>query len=189
MEFAQQLVREKKDLFIKVNGGIALPAAGTIYWLGLAVAGFYLSPRNRFLISAFTSGMIFPLGLLLSKPMKSDIMTKSAFTGLLLPAFASMLMFWPLAIAGSSNDISFFPLALTIGMGIHWPVIGWMYDGKVFIWHGIVRAVGCTILWYTFPEGRFTIIPFFVAMVYLITIFGIKREVNQAIMERSSTVV
>ncbi len=187
MTFEEQLIREKRNLLIKANGGIALPAAGTIYWLGLMIAGIYLTPRNWFPIAAFTSGLIFPLGLLLAKPLKSDIMIKSVFNNLLLPAFTCMLMFWSLAIAGASSDISFFPLALAIGMGIHWPIIGWMYGGRVFIWHGIVRAVGCVVLWYLFPEQRFVIIPAFVAMVYFITVFGIRREVRLAILENAKT--
>lgn len=183
MDFSQQLQLQKRDFLIKANGGIALPAAGTIYWLALGVAGLYLKPQTWFLVGAFSSGLIFPLGILLSKPLKSNIFVSTPLSDLIAPALISMLMFWPLAIAGSSANISFFPLALAVGMGMHWPVIGWMYGKRVFLYHGIARAVGCTMLWYIFPDQRFVIIPAFVSVVYLASIVGIKREVNIAVKE------
>ena len=184
MEFKDQLAFEKRDFLIKANGGIALPAAGCIYWLALSIAGIYLTPKMWFLASAFSSGLIFPLGLLLAKPLKSNVMISTPLTSLTGPALISMLMFWPLAIAGSSTNVSFFPLALAVGMGMHWPVIGWMYGKKVYLFHGVARALGATMLWYVFPDQRFVLIPAFVSIIYLITIFGIKREVNLALKEQ-----
>lgn len=46
--------------------------------------------------------------------------------------------------------------------------------------HAIVRAIGAFIIWTWIPEGRFTLIPFWVAAVYLVTVAAIvvaaKRE-------------
>jgi hypothetical protein len=183
MDFSQQLRLQKRDFLIKANGGIALPAAGTLYWLALGIAGLYLKPQSWFLVAAFSSGLIFPLGILLSKPLKSNIFVSTPLSNLIGPALISMLMFWPLAIAGSAANISFFPLALAVGMGMHWPVIGWMYGKKVFLYHGVVRAVGSTALWYIFPDLRFVIIPMFVSLVYVVSIIGIRREVSMALKE------
>jgi hypothetical protein len=183
MEFKDQLEAEKRNFFIRANGGISLPAAGCIYWLALGIAGFYLKPQTWFIVSAFTSGLIFPLGLLLSKPLKTDIKVPSPLNGLIAPALISMMMFWPLAIAGASSNVSFITLALAVGMGIHWPVIGWMYGRKVYLLHGVIRTIGATMLWYIFPEQRFVLIPVFVSLAYLITIFGIRREVAAAVKE------
>lgn len=180
MEFKDQLEAEKRSFFIKANGGQSLPAAGCIYWFALGIAGFYLKPQTWFIVSAFTSGLIFPLGLLLSRPLKADIKVSSPLNGLIAPALISMMTFWPLAIAGTSSDVSFITLALAVGMGIHWPVIGWMYGRKVYLLHGIIRTIGATMLWYVFPEQRFVLIPIFVSLAYLITIFGIRREVGTA---------
>jgi hypothetical protein len=186
MDFKDQLTAEKRSFFIRANGGIALPAAGCMYWLGLSVAGYFLKPQMWFFVSAFSSGLIFPLGLLLSKPLKSDILkTASPLNGIIGPALIAMAMFWPLAIAGAASNVSFITLALAIGMGIHWPVIGWMYGRKVYLLHGIIRTVGTTMLWYIFPDQRFVLIPVFVSLAYLITIFGIKRELAAALKEEA----
>ncbi|NOT73602.1 MAG: hypothetical protein HOP08_01650 [Cyclobacteriaceae bacterium] len=185
MEFLQQLAKEKKDFLIRANGGIGLPAAGTVYWVALAIAGTKLTPQQWYPVAAAASGLIFPLGILLARPLKSDVLAKSPLTSLMLPALIGMLMFWPLAIAGASIDVSFFPLALAVGMGMHWPVVGWMYGGKIFLFHGIARAVGCTFLWFAFPDERFVWIPIYVAVIYFVTILGIRREVKIAIAETS----
>lgn len=179
MELKELLRQEKRNAFLKANGGLALPAAGFLYWLALGIAGLYLPPRMWFLVAAFSSGLIFPLGLLLAKPLKSDIMSKSALTDLLLPAFVSMLMFWPLAFAGAQNNLSFVPLAIGVGMGIHWPVVGWLYGRWLYLGHAVVRAVGATALWYAFPDTRFVMVPLFVSGVYLITVFVIKADVKR----------
>ncbi len=180
MELKELLIIEKRKFLIKANGGIALPAAGGIYWLVVGIAGFYLEPKAWIPIACFCTGLIFPLGMLLAKPLKADVMAKSALTTLLFPALLSMLTFWPLAFAGATGNPSFIPLAVGVGMGMHWPVIGWMYGGKSFLAHFIIRTVGSTVLWYALPDHRFTAIPLFISLVYLITIFGINWEVKQA---------
>jgi len=180
MELKELLIIEKRNFLIKANGGIALPAAGFIYWLGAGIAGFYLAPKAWIPIACFCTGLIFPIGMLLAKPLKSDIMAKSELGSLLLPALLSMLTFWPLAFAGAAGNPGFIPLAVGVGMGMHWPVVGWMYGGKSFLAHFLIRTIGSTALWYALPDDRFTIIPFFVAGVYLITIFGIRWEVELA---------
>ncbi|MBL0744364.1 DUF7010 family protein [Chryseolinea lacunae] len=186
MNLKESLLLEKRNAFINANGGLALPVAGFIYWLALGIAGLYVAPRFWFPLAAFTSGLIFPLGLALAKPMKSDLMVKSALTNLLLPAFVSMLMFWPLAFAGARADLSFVPLAIGVGMGIHWPVIGWTYGRPLYMAHAIARTVGCTVLWYTLPDQRFVAIPFFVSAAYLATVFAIKADVKKARREKET---
>jgi hypothetical protein len=177
---AELLVTEKRNFLIKANGGIGLPAAGFIYWLGVGIAGFYLTPQTWYGVACFATGLIFPLGILLAKPLKSDVLAKSEISSVLFPALISMLMFWPLAIAGGMLDVSFVPLAIGVGMGLHWPVIGWMYGGKSFMAHAFVRTIGCTLIWFALPAHRFTILPLYVAFVYFVTVLAIKAEVAMA---------
>jgi hypothetical protein len=118
---AELLVTEKRNFLIKANGGIGLPAAGFIYWLGVGIAGFLSHTTNLVRGSLFCHWLNFPLGILLAKPLKSDVLAKSEISSVLFPALISMLMFWPLAIAGGMLDVSFVPLAIGVGMGLHWP--------------------------------------------------------------------
>ena len=180
MNISEELVFEKKKYIIEANGGISLPAAGVVYWLALGVAGFYLEPNEWALLGFITSGLIFPLGMLLSKPLKANLMVKTPLSSLIFPAMVSMFLIWPIIIAGYLTSISLVPLFLAIGMSLHWPAIGWMYGSRVCLIHAIIRVGLVTIIWFALPDYRFTAIPILVSLIYLFTIWGLKQEVRKA---------
>ncbi|MBD2704033.1 hypothetical protein IC229_25535 [Spirosoma sp. BT702] len=180
MDFAQQLDQERRRFLIQSNGGISLPAAGALYWLALGIAGFWLSPGRWMLVAFIASGLIFPLGLALQKPLKTSITTKSPLSSLIGPALIAMMLSWPVTIAASGVNKSLVPLALAIGMSLYWPVIGWLFNSRTCLIHAIGRTLLATALWYLFPNDRFTFIPLCVALLYGLAIWGLKREVAQA---------
>lgn len=179
MNFNDQLSQERKAFFMKANGGISLPASGVIYWLGIGIAGFYLPKELWTYVAFFGSGVIFPLGLLLSKPLKSDLMVKSPLSGIVFPALLAMFMSWPITIAAAYSNLELVPLTLAIGMALHWPIIGWMYNCKSCLVHALVRVVLVTAVWFMMPEYRFTLLPILVSIIYFITIIGIKMELRK----------
>jgi hypothetical protein len=57
-------------------------------------------------------------------------------------------------------------------------VIGWMYGRTIlFSLHIMVRTAAIIVLWYQFPEGRFTLIPFAIAGIYSLTALAIAIDV------------
>lgn len=180
MNFAEQLDQERRHHFVRSNGGIALPAAGAFYWLALGVAGFWLNPPQWMLLAFTTSGLIFPLGLALQKPLRTNILIKAPLSGLIGPALISMMLSWPVTIAASGANNAVAPLALAVGMSVHWPVIGWLFRSRVCLIHAIGRALLTTGFWYLFPNGRFTLIPLTVAILYGLTVWGLTYEVAEA---------
>lgn len=183
MEELQAAVRrDQLGSFVRLKGGFPFPLAGAVYWLALGVAGYYL-PADQWNIAAFVlSGAIFPLAMLLSKLFRSDFMKDKTATGDILgPAFVSMLLFYPIAFSAFWQAPQLVPLIVAIGMSQHWPIIGWSY-GKPGLYgaHAVVRAIGAFLIWNWLPDGRFTLIPFWVAAVYLGTVaailIAVKRE-------------
>jgi hypothetical protein len=82
-----------------------------------------------------------------------------------------MLLFWPMAVAAMWNFNALTPLILAIGMSGHWPVFGWSYGRPLpFLAHAIVRAVVCFGIWQYMPDGRFTVLPAAVAVIYVVTV-------------------
>lgn len=178
--------RDQLASFVRLKGGFPSPLAGAIYWAALGVAGYYLSVNDWNLAAFVFSGAIFPLAILLSKIFRSDFMKDRTATGDILgPAFVSMLLFYPIAFSAFWSAPELVPLIVAIGMSQHWPIIGWSY-GKPSLYaaHAIVRAIGAFIIWNWIPDGRFTLIPFWVAAVYLGTVVAIlivvKRETTSA---------
>ena len=161
--------------FVRLKGGYTFPIAGAIYWAALGVAGYYLPVETWILYAFIFSGAIFPLAWLLSSLFGVPFMKDKTATGDILgPAFTGMLIFYPIAFAAYGHAPQLVPLVLAIGMSQHWPVIGWGY-GKPGIYsaHAIVRALGALAIWALVPDGRFTLIPFWVAAVYLATVVAI----------------
>lgn len=100
-----------------------------------------MSDTNWTWVALFTSGLIFPLGLLLSKPFKSNLMVKTTpLSKLIFPAMLAMLLSLPITVAVTFVNVSLVPLTLGIGMSLHWPVIGWMYNSKTCLLHALVRV-------------------------------------------------
>ncbi len=171
----EQIRRDQLGSFVRLKGGFPFPLAGAVYWAALGVAGYYL-PLESWNLAAFVfSGAIFPLAILLSKIFRSDFMKDSTATGDVLgPAFTAMLLFYAIAFPAYFAAPELVPLIVAVGMSQHWPVIGWSY-GKPALYsaHAVIRAIGAAAIWVMLPDGRTTLLPFWVAAVYLGTVAAI----------------
>lgn len=185
-ELKAAVLRDRLAAFVRLKGGFPIPLAGAIYWAALGVAGYRLAPESWSLIAFIFSGSIFPLALLMAKLFGNRFMTDRTATGdVIFYAFVSMLLFWPIAVAALWEAVPLVPLILAIGMSQHWPVIGWSYAKPgLYSAHAVVRAIGAFIIWVWIPDGRFTLIPFWVAATYLVTVAAIlvaaRREAAKA---------
>lgn len=175
----KQLTRAvKKDRlasYVRLRGGYTVPMAGVVYWAALGVLGYFLELGQWAMAAFFGAGAIFPVALLFAKVFNNPfIKDRTATGGVLLPAFISMLLFWPMIVAVVQTAPELSPLILAIGMSIHWPVIGWAY-GRVFLYsaHAVIRAVTVLLIWLYFPDERLTWLPFSVAIIYAVTIVAI----------------
>jgi hypothetical protein len=170
--------RDQLASFVRLKGGFPFPLAGAAYWAALGVAGYHLDVRQWNIAAFVCSGAIFPLAVLLSKLFRSDFMKDKTATGDVLgPAFVAMLLFYPIAFSAFWQAPQLVPLIVAIGMSQHWPIIGWSY-GKPALYsaHSIIRALGAFAIWNWLPDARFTLIPFWVASVYLATVAAILME-------------
>lgn len=186
-ELKRALLVERECSFFRLRGGYPIPLAGAIWWACLGFAGFHLRHHDQWIMLAFvTSGLIFPLALVLARITRNGFMQdRTAVSDALFPAFASMLVFWPIAISAVWSYPELVPLILGIGMSVHWPVIGWMYGRTaIFTAHAVVRAIGCFVVWNWFPEGRFTVLPFCVCGIYLVTVAAIVVASSEGYRER-----
>ncbi|HEY5710594.1 MAG TPA: hypothetical protein VIT38_01765 [Allosphingosinicella sp.] len=182
MEELRKAVRaDQLASFVRLKGGFPFPLAGAVYWIALGVAGYHLRLQQWNLAAFVFSGAIFPLAILLSKISRSDFMKDKTATGDILgPAFVSMLLFYPIAFSAFWQFPELVSLIVAIGMSQHWPIIGWSY-GKPGLYgaHAVVRAIGTFIIWNWMPDGRLTLIPFWVAAVYLGTVVAILIAVKR----------
>ncbi len=172
---------DRQASYIRLRGGFPIPLAGIVYWLALAGAGQALSFNGWLMVAVWGSGLIFPLALLFARLFNCRFMgDRTAVTSVLLPAFISMLLFWPLLAAALATAPELAPLILAIGMSGHWPVIGWTYDRvPLFAGHAVIRALVTTWLWFWLPDARLTLLPLAVALVYAVTVVAILVDVRR----------
>jgi hypothetical protein len=176
LELQKLLHADREAAFFRLRGGYPIPLAGATWWALLGAMGYVIpDPKQWTIVVFYASGLLFPLALLYARLFKVDFMhDKSAALDVLFPTFASMLLFWPIAIAALWTDPQLVPLILAIGLSIHWPVIGWHYARTgIYVTHAVARAIACFILWNWFPSTRFTLLPFTVAAAYLLTVVAI----------------
>lgn len=174
------LDQAKTDLMCRAGAGLSLPVAGMLFWLALGAAGYFLSPKAWGLAACFGSGLIFPLGLLLSKPFASNLLIKDPLSTLALRAVLAINLLWPLHLAVYFADPQLLPLSLAIGMGLHWPIVGWMYGSTACFRHAFIRVGAVSAVWFLYPAGRFTVLPFVLAAAYLITVLQLRQELIAA---------
>ncbi len=171
MDLAEAVLEDRRAAYVRLRGGYPFPIAGIFYWGALSVLGLFVTGKTWGLWAFIGSGSIFPLALLFGALFRVPFMAdKTAVSTLLGPAFLSMLLFWPMAIAAFWSAPDLVPLILAIGMSIHWPIIGWSY-GRVPIYaaHALVRALAVFAIWVLLPEARFTLVPLAVAIIYALT--------------------
>lgn len=176
IELRAALKADRLAAYKRLRGGFPIPLAGTVYWGALAWLGWQGAPLGQWAMIAFIgSGAIFPMALLFAAIFRNPFMKDKTATGdVLLPAFISMLLFWPMVIAAIQVAPELVPLILAIGMSLHWPVIGWSYARTgLFSAHAIVRALVVLLIWLMLPEARLTLLPLSVAVVYFLTVVAL----------------
>lgn len=146
----------------------------------MAGAGLVLADRTWCIVALATSGLIFPLGIALSRPLDADLFVDSPIADVWLPAFAALALSFGITIPAFSVDPGLVPLGLAIGMSLHWPVFGWLYDRRGFMVHALVRTAVVVALWTLLPGQRFTAIPLAVGVVYLVTVGWLLLAVRRA---------
>lgn len=175
MTLQAQLQADRLASYARLRGGYPIPMAGTVYWAGLGVLGYYVDEAMWTFWAFVASGSIFPMALALAAIFRNPFMKdRNAVSSVLFPAFVSMFLFWPMAVAAWWTNVQLVPLILAIGMSIHWPVIGWSYARTgLFTAHSVGRAVIVFLVWQFLPDLRFTGLPFAVAVIYALTVFAI----------------
>lgn len=174
-ELKAALLADRLASYKRLRGGFPIPLAGIVYWGALAWFGTVADLATWCMAAFVGSGAIFPMALGFAAIFRNPFMKDKTATGdVLLPAFISMLLFWPMIVAAVQSAPELVPLILAIGMSLHWPVIGWSY-GRTGLYsaHAIVRALACLAVWLWLPDGRLTVLPAAVALVYLLTVIAI----------------
>ena len=162
----------RKDFEHSAKRSLAMPIAGAIYWLALAIVSTQVSERLGLLILLFGSGTIFPIALLIAKITKEKVFSPNNPLAKLMGVSVLMVnLLWALHIPLFLYAPEFLPLSVGIGLGLHWIVYSWIIQHPVGLIHAILRTVLVLLAWFIFPESRLFAIGISIVLVYCLSIW------------------
>ncbi len=173
------LLEAKRELLSRSGGIVAFPIAGALYWFVLGVCGYVVALDTWRGVALIGSVMIFPTALLLARLFNGNLFVRdnplASLAG--FPLAAVGLLPFALYFVLDGPAIQLLPLALAIGMSLHFPILGWMYGSRALTFHSPVRTGLALAVWMMVPDGRFTILPFMVMILYLVTAPWVRSEI------------
>lgn len=171
---------EDQKLAFSKRKFLATPLAGMIVWLAIGICGTLLPQKTNEWIIFIGTGSIAYLGMFLSKFTGENFLSKkkrkNSFDALFFYTVAQALLVYSIAIPFYLMEPQSLPLTVGILTGLMWFPFSWMIDHWIGIFHAIARTIGVLILWYVFPDERFIAIPFLIVLLYIITLWVLKRN-------------
>ena len=159
---------------------IASPIAGAIAWLVVGVAGALLPTKPALLVLFVATGMIVYLAMFISKFTGENFLDRSrpknTFDILFFYMIAMSVLVYAIAIPFYLIDNISLPLSVGVLSGTMWLPITWIIRHWIGVAHALARTLVVVVLWYVYPEHRFTAIPFAIVILYILAILVLVRR-------------
>ncbi|MCY9669720.1 hypothetical protein M5X11_33220 [Paenibacillus alginolyticus] len=167
----------KKNLALSTKRGIPLIISGILFWILAGVCGS-LFPQSMVLwVYIFGVGLVFPIGILIAKIMKIDIIAKGNPLGNLAATIGSMqILFAPIIITLYFHEPAWIPFVLGVLNGAHFLPYVWVYNSKTYLLLSLATVVVATVIGLGFLKETFLSTPFCIAAIYLVSAFGLRKE-------------
>jgi hypothetical protein len=153
---------------------LAMPLAGTIAWVVIGVAGWFLTPYQAIMTLFGATGSIVYLGIFLSRYTGENFLDKSRpkneFDRLFMATVGMSLLVYAIAIPFFMLEPMSLPLSVGILAGLMWLPMSWIIQHWVGVFHAVVRTVLVVVAYFVFPGHRITAIAVVIVAVYLVTI-------------------
>lgn len=154
------------------NRSMSMPIAGAIVWTVASILSQILEFRTALLLLLFSTGLIFPIAIGISKFRGEALLSNNNPLAKLMGLCTLMInLLWAVHIPLFMYAPQFVPLSLGIGLGLHWVVYSWIIQHPLGIVHAVVRTVLIVLAWFTFPEQRLFAVSAVIVIVYLMTIY------------------
>jgi len=157
---------------------LSMPIAGTIAWTIIGIASPFVSVDLAAWILFIGTGMIFALGLLISRFLDEDLIgkTQNEFDKLFFITVQMSWLVFAIAIPFFMIEPTSLPLSVGILAGLMWLPFSWIIQHWIGTFHAFTRTALITVAWFAFPDQRFVVIPAIIVVIYLITIYVLARR-------------
>jgi len=159
--------------------GLPMIVTGTLFWLVAGLAGF-LDHAITVWVYLYGIGLIFPVGILISKAMKLDLFVKDNPLATLAGVVGGMqVLFAPLVILILFRQPDYIPFAVGVLTGAHFLPYAVIYRSKAYLFLSIATVAGAALIGSLAVEHTFLATPFALTAVYLVTCLLLMREAAQ----------
>jgi hypothetical protein len=129
------------------------------------------------LYSFFVTGLVFPVGVLLTRLAGGDLFAKSpGLTPLGLLLAALQLFFWPIIALVYVLAPAWTPWTMAILFGSHFLPYAWLYRSRAYAFLSVSVAVSLTVLALVARAPMPEIVPLITAVCYFIAIIWMGIE-------------
>jgi hypothetical protein len=170
---------ERDRLSRLTRKGIGMPLAGMLYWLAVAFLLRTFPQKTALVFSFALTGMVFPLGALLTRLAGGDLFAKSAsLTPLGLQLAAIQLFYWPVIVVVFQRAPEWTPFALAVLFGSHFLPYAWLYRSAAFGFLAVATTLVVTAGVVVTRSPLFTTVPLLAAACYAVAVILLWREVG-----------
>ena len=160
---------------------LAMPLAGTIAWLAVALCGLTdLSPWAKMMFLYCATGVIAYLGMGLSYLTGERFMDRARrdnpFSRLFVATMMMSLLVFAIAIPFARADWTSLPMSIGILAGLMWLPLSWIIGHWIGWFHAVARTVLVLAAWYVWPDDRYVAVPLVIVALYVVTIFVLERR-------------
>ena len=174
-----QFEAERDRLSLVTRKGIGMPAAGLLFWLGVWALVNALPQRTALVYSFALTGVVFPLGALLTRLAGGDLFAKSpTFTPLGIQLAALQLFYWPILILVFNLAPNWTPYTMAVLFGSHFLPYSWLYRSRGYAFLAIGIAVVATAGIFVFRRPLYTTVPLLAAACYAVTVAMLWSEIR-----------
>lgn len=169
---------ERIDLAARMKWGAGFWLAGCGYWTYAAAIGAIYPFETAKLLWLFGSFAIAPLGFLASWAIGADAQARdNSLARLMTTAHLSAgAMSMPLMFAAFVAFPEALLLIMAICFGIDFFVMAWAYKSPFPAVHAVARTIAVSVIWFSAPGWRSTLLPSTVAFLYLATVIFMAYE-------------
>lgn len=145
--FLLALDAERQRVSTTSQRGIGMPAAGLLFWLAVAwLTREFPAPRAVF-YSFFLTGLVFPIGVGLTRMAGGNLFTKSAgLTPLGIQLAALQAFFWPIIVLVYALSPAWTPWAMAILFGSHFLPYAWLHRSRAYAFLAASVAISLSAL-------------------------------------------
>jgi uncharacterized protein DUF7010 len=174
-----ELEAERDRLSRLTRKGIGMPLAGMLYWLAVASLLRTLPPKTALVCSFALTGMVFPLGALLTRLAGGDLFARSpTLTPLGLQLAAVQLFYWPVIIVIFQRAREWTPFCLAVLFGSHFLPYAWLYRSAAYGFLAVATTLVLTAGAIVTRSPLFTTAPLLAATCYAVAVVMLWREVG-----------